>query len=312
MGKPEGPERYSIRKSIVVGAPAEAVWQGLGSQEGLRAWLAEDMVIEPRLGGRVVFHAYGVELSGEVTAFEPPRLLAFGWNQTPPGWPVPTTLTVSVADEGEGTRVHLVHDGFAGLPANIRDEVFAGYVHGWEDDSDLIRLKELAEGQPAGDSVIVGSHAVFGPEGPTALQIRMQILIRAAQERVWEGVCTHEGLSAWLCRDLEFEPAVGGTVVLRGAHGGEPFTFSGQVEALRVPELLIFTWESDDTPFPVRSQLAIRLAAEEGGTRVHMYHQGFERLPEVAALRFMDFRAGWDGGDLAALKRQIEEAEVVR
>jgi uncharacterized protein YndB with AHSA1/START domain len=285
-----GFEPYSIHKSILVGAPAEAVWQGLGSQEGLRRWLAEEMAFEPRLGGRVLFHAYGCELAGRVTEFEPPRRLAFTWNQTPPGWPEPTLLTVTVADEGTGSRVHLVHSGFDRLPAKIRDEVFAGYVQGWEDDSDLIRLKQLAEGNDGAQGVIVGSHAVFGPDGPTALQIRMRVVIAAAPEKVWEAVSTPEGLNGWL------------------SHDGRPLGESDNVEALLLPKLVVVNWGSEETPAQERSQLAIRLEAVRSGTRVLLYHQGFERLPTVAEQRFLDCRARWDGSELAALQRKLEGA----
>lgn len=303
-----GTDRYSIRKSVVVGAPVEQAFAAIGTQEGLQTWLAPDIEFEPHTGARVVFHAYGTELSGAVVEYDPPRRVAFTWNQTPPGWPVPTLLTMAVEPEGAGCRIHIVHSGFDRLPEGMRDRVFAGYIQGWEDDGDMVRLKERAEGAPLA-GVFVGSHAVYGADGPRDLAIRMRIQIRAPRERVWKAVASQAGMRRWFNANAELEPRLGGKFLVSGLHDGEPFVFDGQVTALEEPSCLSVTWQ--DGGWPLDSSLTIRLEDAEGGTLVLMSHHGFERMGEVAQSRFVGFRGGWVGDDLGVLKRLMEEAEVI-
>jgi uncharacterized protein YndB with AHSA1/START domain len=88
--------------------------------------------IEGRVGGRVFETGPdGAEhLWGTVTAWEPPRRLAFTWH---PGRSVDTRLEVEIAfhPAGKETRVELIHSGWEHLGkegAGMR----AGYDKGWD------------------------------------------------------------------------------------------------------------------------------------------------------------------------------------
>jgi uncharacterized protein YndB with AHSA1/START domain len=87
---------------------------------------------EGEMGGRIYETGPdGAEhLWGTVTAWEPPRRLAFTWH---PGRPEDTRQEVEVAFHaaGEGTRVELVHTGWEHL-GNAAAETRAGYERGWD------------------------------------------------------------------------------------------------------------------------------------------------------------------------------------
>jgi len=88
-----------------------------------------DMVIERRVGGRF-FERYedGTEYEiGRITAYQPPRLVAFTWRA--PSWQIPTQVEVRFHAEGEGTRVELDHSGWEQEPA--AQEARKSYDGGW-------------------------------------------------------------------------------------------------------------------------------------------------------------------------------------
>jgi uncharacterized protein YndB with AHSA1/START domain len=61
--------------------PREAVWPMLVEPEKFAQWLAPG-TLEPRPGGavRIAFHDSGTVIDSVLTAFEPPRLLAYSWS----------------------------------------------------------------------------------------------------------------------------------------------------------------------------------------------------------------------------------------
>ena len=121
------PEQTSlaIRKSVSVRVPVETAfrvftaelgsWWPLASKSVSQAD-AETVVVEPRVGGRVVEKARGGEehLWGEVLVWEPPSRFAFSWH---PGRAAETAQEVDVrfTPVGGVTRVELEHRGWETL-----------------------------------------------------------------------------------------------------------------------------------------------------------------------------------------------------
>jgi uncharacterized protein YndB with AHSA1/START domain len=82
---------------------------------------AESVVMEERVGGRIVEHIRGGRdaVWGTITAWDPPRRVAFSWH---PGDDPARAQDVEVCftPAGERTRVELQHRGFERLGAEAR------------------------------------------------------------------------------------------------------------------------------------------------------------------------------------------------
>ena len=104
---------------------------------------ATGVVMEGWEGGQMIESLAEVSTTswGTITAWEPPRHVAFTWH---PGTPVEeaTQVEVTFAPHGADTLVTLVHSGWASRPDGERAR--AGYDRGWE--VVLAPLVRLAEG----------------------------------------------------------------------------------------------------------------------------------------------------------------------
>lgn len=130
-----------VRKSVLVPWPVDRAFRRFTS--GIAEWWplhthsvgeakADTVTFEERLGGRLyeTLEDGTVAEWGRVTAWEPPRRVAFSWY---PGRTVETRQEVEVTfrREGMGARVELVHTGWeriAEMPRDMRDR----YDSGWD------------------------------------------------------------------------------------------------------------------------------------------------------------------------------------
>lgn len=122
---PEPTSALAIRKSLDVGVPVETAFRVFTEEIG--SWWplasrsvaledAADLVVEPRVGGRVYERTRGGEehLWGEVLAWEPPLTLTFSWH---PGRAAETGQEVEVhfTPSVDTTLVELEHRGWEQL-----------------------------------------------------------------------------------------------------------------------------------------------------------------------------------------------------
>src|SRR3954447_5730696 len=83
--------------------PVEKVWRAISEPTELAHWFPCEVEVEGELraGARLHFvfprESGGMEIDGEVTALEPPRLLAFTWG--------PDELRFALEPDGEGATV---------------------------------------------------------------------------------------------------------------------------------------------------------------------------------------------------------------
>lgn len=124
-------ERDSITIEIVYPHPIEQVWRALTDSAILARWLMPND-FAPRVGHRFTFrttpeHRWNGVVQCEVVAVEPPRRVAYTWQ----GGDLPRTLvTFTLEPSGEGTRLRLVHSGFAAggkAGLTVRDILASGW-----------------------------------------------------------------------------------------------------------------------------------------------------------------------------------------
>lgn len=145
----------TLRMERLLDAPVDAVWQWLTDPELRRLWFAGGTA--PQLGGEVELVFDHDDLSAEdvpyppeyaqykgarsrerVVRYEPPRLLAFTWDEGREG-----VATFELIEDGERTRLVLVHSGITG-PAEC-----ANFGGGWM--SHLAVLQERLAGRSVPD-----------------------------------------------------------------------------------------------------------------------------------------------------------------
>ncbi len=124
-----------VRASIFIAAPRAAVFQALIDPEILAKWMwATCAEVEPKPGGR---YSYGwtYKIGDRDVAGGPTRILAYIENEELvtdwPDWRGDPSVPMQrvawrLADEGAGTRVTVVHDGFV-RPTDVSDFPF-GWV----------------------------------------------------------------------------------------------------------------------------------------------------------------------------------------
>ena len=131
-------QRGTIVATIEIQSTPEKVFRSLTTPEELvRWWGAEgvyrttEWMMEMRVGGKWRAGGKGADgqpfsVEGTILAIDPPRKLVQTWKADWDGGKE-TTVTYSLDPITDGTRVTVVHEGFAGRPESCKD-----HGQGWE------------------------------------------------------------------------------------------------------------------------------------------------------------------------------------
>ncbi len=133
-----------VQLSVYIAAPRARVYAALMDPVLLNRWIASQAIVDPRPGGA---YSYGwtYPVGDRQVAAGPTRILECIDNEMlATDWPdwrgdttkTPTRVVWRLTDEGPGTRVTLLHEGFA-QPVDVSD-----YPYGWRPY--LASLKTLA------------------------------------------------------------------------------------------------------------------------------------------------------------------------
>ncbi len=142
----------NVRRSILIHAPPERVWQEFESLERMQAWFGTGHSLtkyEPRVGGWVEtdagHHTDNERLlfAGRVTVFDAPRELTFEQDWLGHGWTAPPLITIRLTPELGGTLVELFHHGFERVGGDA-GENHRGFEGGWT-IRQLEALREIVE-----------------------------------------------------------------------------------------------------------------------------------------------------------------------
>jgi uncharacterized protein YndB with AHSA1/START domain len=150
---PAAPDETSVvEHDVLVAARPETVFAYFTDPAKMVHWMGDEATLDPRPGGvcRVVWTAAGV-MAGEFVEVLPYSRLVFRW-----GWeagvfnvpPSSTEVEVSLAPEGDGTRVRLTHRR---MPERARRFHTMGWQHY------LGRLALAARGGDAGPDPLPAS-----------------------------------------------------------------------------------------------------------------------------------------------------------
>lgn len=115
-----------IRYATLVRAPADRVYDGIATAEGLDAWFTRGAFVDAHPGGEIVFrwHEFGADKvtgvdRGPVLEAEKPRRFAFKWQANDdPSWS--STVEIDFEAVDEGTIIHLREYGYPDTPQGLR------------------------------------------------------------------------------------------------------------------------------------------------------------------------------------------------
>ena len=140
----------AVRRSILIQATPERVWEEFTSFEKMKAWfgLMHDLTAyEPRLGGEVVTEVnHGdthMRISGKIIAFEASRELTFETEMEGAGWEAPPLLTFRLTPVLGGTLVELIHHAIERIGPDAA-EMHRGFEGSWT-PIHLEALREIVE-----------------------------------------------------------------------------------------------------------------------------------------------------------------------
>ncbi|HEY2025449.1 MAG TPA: SRPBCC domain-containing protein [Gemmatimonadaceae bacterium] len=134
-----------IVKDIYIDAPPRVVYTFLTKPGKVAQWIGTQADVDPQPGGivRIVANAAGV-IRGTYVALEPNAKVAFTWGHEGEGQAVPvgsTVVEITLAPDGGGTRLRLIHRGLTGESRAEHDMRWGGYTS---------RIKIAAEGGTPG------------------------------------------------------------------------------------------------------------------------------------------------------------------
>jgi len=144
-----------IERETVIQAPVERVWELITEPEHVGRWFGDaGATIDLRPAGEMVIRwADHGTTRGRVVTVEPHTRFSYRWApfRNPGGEePVPgnsTLVELTLAPEGDGTRLRVAESGFASLAASEEQRVENHAGNTWR--SELDELREYAANVPA-------------------------------------------------------------------------------------------------------------------------------------------------------------------
>jgi uncharacterized protein YndB with AHSA1/START domain len=137
-----------VFRSIEIATPPSSVWRSMATEEGLRRWLSPNLEIDLRVGG--AYRLLGPDdetwITGTVLELVPEGRLVLSWLEEGGDWVYPARLVITLTPTTTGTKVTLIHDGFAGIGKASWPNTLRAYERGADRHRVLDRLAELAAG----------------------------------------------------------------------------------------------------------------------------------------------------------------------
>jgi uncharacterized protein YndB with AHSA1/START domain len=258
----------------------------------LRQWFAEEVVIEPRVGGRFAFAGRGAytPVSTNLTLFEPGAALAFDWPIH--GVMGVVKLTVAAKDTPNACRIDVLCN-FPELPPIPRARELIDDLWRFH----MGNLKTHAEG---------ASGAILPDFSDPKPEVRQVIHIAAPRDKVFRALIDPAMLAKWSGGTPVVEPRVGGLYSYGWSYDVDGKQVAGgptRIIELVENERLVTDWPDWRGDESNNGQKITWLLEDDGdGTRLTLIHDGFVRASDIS-----DYPFGW-GWFAGEIRRVAEEA----
>ncbi len=170
-----------IVKEVLIAAPAATVWSFFADPAKVAQWLGRSAEIDARPGGvvRVDFNGFDI-MRGQMLEIEPHSrlVMSWGWESLADGTqPGGSRVEITLTPEAGGTRLRLVHSGFAAME---HDSMEAG----WDDLLKVMASQAEGIARPA-QAPELSAADQLGSRLNTAL-IHLRWAIEACPDDRWE------------------------------------------------------------------------------------------------------------------------------
>ncbi|SCG43230.1 SRPBCC family protein [Micromonospora halophytica] len=240
-----------MKLSARLAAPVEAVWRALTDPAELRVWLTEHAEVElPRryeFWGR---HTPEGDAPHQRLLQADDHTLRFAWLLDG----VETTSEISLAVDGpQATVLTLTQSHFDLAAAMSGSSSSHGVLQTWWSLS-IANLASHLDGRP-----------LLPKTDFTSAELRGELVIGAAAEKVWQSLTDSEQASAWFGYPIGIEPWVGGRYAMGGFEAGN----AAKVIDLEPGRRLAIDWG----PIGVSTW---ELAESDGKTKLTLVQSGFD------------------------------------
>jgi len=303
-------DRYEVRIERLIPRPIETVWAALTIPERLNDWLGRRAELDLRVGGRYVVWFHGAAndgVQGVITEYDPPRVLAYDWNDSAGDINIRWVLR----SDGDGCRLTFTSSCLAVSQPGIGALWFLGGAAGWHvflDDfcsSIVNQARATHDGAyyhavdaryrrhfgrfvPGCDTPpILRHHEPDGfvtPAGDGLYNLRFARRMLLPIEKVWAALTETDRLAEWFAQ-TSLDLRVGGTVEFLWQTQGH--VDRGVIVALEAPRLIAWALPG---PEGRHSVVRCELSQEDPkmlGTRL-VLTQTF-----ICAEDLVDIAAGW-------------------
>ena len=134
-----------VIRTIEIRATPSKVWRFIATQEALRRWISANLEIDLQVGGKYRFLGPDNKtwVSGHVMELVPEGWLILSWLEEDQGWAHPARFVIALEASAAGTKVTIIHDGFAATGVASWPELVADYEQGSDAHGILDKLAAL-------------------------------------------------------------------------------------------------------------------------------------------------------------------------
>jgi uncharacterized protein YndB with AHSA1/START domain len=134
-----------VIRTIEIRATPSKVWRFIASQEALRLWISPNLEIDLKVGGKYRFLGPDNKtwVSGHVMELVPEGWLILSWLEENQGWMHPARFVIALEASAAGTKVTIIHDGFAATGVASWPDLVADYEQGSDAHGILDKLAAL-------------------------------------------------------------------------------------------------------------------------------------------------------------------------
>jgi uncharacterized protein YndB with AHSA1/START domain len=134
-----------VIRTIEIRATPSKVWRFIAAQDALRRWISPNLEIDLQVGGKYRFLGPDNKtwVSGHVMELVPEGWLILSWLEEGQGWTHPARFVIALEAAATGTKVTIIHDGFAATGVASWPDLVADYEQGSDAHGILDKLAAL-------------------------------------------------------------------------------------------------------------------------------------------------------------------------